>query len=128
MLTSLSISNSLGSATNNYTYSADGEKLKVEMKFGGLIETTDYVGNMISENGALKRILVDGGYVENGKYHFYIMDHLGNNRIVAQADGSVIQTNHYYPFGMTFMEDGTHDAKAQPYKYNGKEFDGDKYL
>ena len=125
---SLVIANSLGSATNNYTYSADGKKLKVEMKFGNQTKTTDYIGNMIYENGALKRILVDGGYVENGQYHFYIQDHLGNNRVVVKADGTVIQTNHYYPFGMTFMEDGTHDTKAQPYKYNGKEFDGERGL
>jgi len=29
-------------------------------------KTTDYIGNMIYENGALKRILIDGGYVEGG--------------------------------------------------------------
>ncbi|MFV0546262.1 MAG: RHS repeat domain-containing protein [Bacteroides sp.] len=124
---SLDITNSFGSATNNYTYSVDSKKLKVEMKFGNQTKTTDYVGNMIYENGALKRILVDGGYVENGQYHFYIQDHLGNNRVVAKVDGTVIQTN-YYPFGMTFMEDDTHDTKAQPYKYNGKEFDGERGL
>ncbi|MFV0546261.1 MAG: hypothetical protein ACK5ND_08760 [Bacteroides sp.] len=61
---SLSIANASGSATNNYTYSADGRKLKVEMKYGinrANTKATDYVGNMIYENGSLKRILVDGG-------------------------------------------------------------------
>ncbi|MFV0545597.1 MAG: DUF5675 family protein, partial [Bacteroides sp.] len=91
-------------------------------------KTTDYVGNMIYENGSLKRILVDGGYIENDKYYYYIQDHLGNNRVVAQADGSVLQVSHYYPFGMTFTEDNTGDSKAQPYKYNGKEFDGERGL
>ncbi|MFV0546273.1 MAG: hypothetical protein ACK5ND_08820, partial [Bacteroides sp.] len=83
---SLSISNSFGSALNNYTYSADGRKLKAEMKYGvnrANTKTTDYVGNMIYENGSLKRILVDGGYIENDKYYYYIQDHLGNNRVVA---------------------------------------------
>jgi len=51
----------------------------------------------------LKRVLVDGGYVEDKVYHFYITDHLGNNGVVAKADGS-IQKNHYYPFGMSFAE------------------------
>ncbi|MFV0547044.1 MAG: RHS repeat-associated core domain-containing protein, partial [Bacteroides sp.] len=77
-----------GSALNNYTYSADGRKLKVEIKYGvnrANTKTTDYVGNMIYENGSLKRILVDGGYIENDKYYYYIQDHLGNNRVVAQA-------------------------------------------
>lgn len=33
---------------------------------------TGYVGNIIYENGPLKRLLVDDGYIENGIYHFYI--------------------------------------------------------
>ncbi|NCC11693.1 MAG: RHS repeat-associated core domain-containing protein, partial [Bacteroidia bacterium] len=37
-------------------------------------------------------------------------------------------SNHYYPFGMTFMDNNTGDSKAQPYKYNGKEFDGERGL
>ena len=126
---SLSIANNSGSATNRYTYSADGRKLKVEMKYGAnQTKTTDYVGNVIYENGSLKRILVDGGYIENGKYDYYVQDHLGNNRVVAQADGSVLQSNHYYPFGLTFTENNTGDSKAQPYKYNGNEFDGERGL
>ncbi|MFV0545411.1 MAG: hypothetical protein ACK5ND_04305 [Bacteroides sp.] len=55
---SLFISNSLGSSTNNYTYSANDEKLKD------------------------------------------------------------------YPFGIIFTESNMGDSKVQPYKYNGKEFDG----
>ena len=51
---------------------------------------TDYVGNMIYKNGSLKRILVDGGYIDNGIYHFYLQDHLGNNRVVAKSDGTII--------------------------------------
>ena len=50
-----------------------------------------------------------------------MQDHLGNNRVVAKSDGTVIQTNHYYPFGMSFTE-STHGDK-QPYKYNNKELD-----
>jgi len=44
---------------------------------------------------------------------------LGNNRVVAKSDGTVVQTTHYYPYGMSFTE-GTF-ADKQPYKYNGKE-------
>lgn len=51
----------------------------------------------------------------------YLQDHLGNNRVVAKSDGTVIQTNHYYPFGISFTE-STHGDK-QPYKYNNKELD-----
>ena len=112
------------SVTNNavteYVYSAGGTKLSVIHK-SSMDNRMDYVGNMIYENGSLKRILVDGGYIEGGQYYFYLQDHLGNNRVVAKSDGTVVQTTHYYPYGMSFAE-GTF-ADKQPYKYNGKELD-----
>lgn len=110
---------------NEYVYSASGEKLSVIHK-SSTEKRTDYVGNMIYENGSLKRILVDGGYIENGTYHFYFQDHLGNNRVVAKSDGTVVQRTHYYPYGMSFAE-GAFEAK-QPYKYNGKELDTENGL
>ena len=56
------------------------------------------------ENGSLKRILVDGGYIQDGQYCFFLTDHLGNTRVVAKSDGTVLQTNHYYPYGLPFAE------------------------
>lgn len=105
----------------SYMYAADGRKLQTVHKIDGTTTTTDYVGNMIYENGTLKRTLVDGGYYEDDEYYFYIQDHLGNNRVVAKQDGTVVQTNDYYPFGANFAESTATDA--QPYKYNGKELD-----
>ena len=32
-------------------------------------------------------------------YHYYLQDHLGNNRVVVKQDGTVEQVNHYYPYG-----------------------------
>ncbi|MCM1722955.1 RHS repeat domain-containing protein, partial [Bacteroides ovatus] len=110
---------------NEYVYSAGGKKLSVIHK-SSTEKRTDYVGNLIYENGSLKRILVDGGYIENGTYHFYLQDHLGNNRVVARSDGTIVQTTHYYPYGMSFAE-GTF-ADKQPYKYNGKELDTENGL
>ncbi|MDR2954946.1 MAG: RHS repeat-associated core domain-containing protein, partial [Prevotella sp.] len=86
-------------------------------------KSTDYAGNKIYEDGILKRILVDGGYYESGKYYFYINDHLGNNRIVADAAASVVQSTQYYPFGMSFAGGSAAEHNIQPYKYNGKELD-----
>jgi len=91
----------------------------------GVTTHRDYCGNFIYEDGALKMMLFDGGYVtfDNNKtpqYHFYLKDHLGNNRVVADANGSIEQVNHYYPFG-GLMAESTGDV--QPYKYNGKELD-----
>jgi RHS repeat-associated protein len=123
----LTISNSSGSATNTYMYSADGQKLKTVQQWSSTnSKRTDYCGNMIYENGILKRILVDGGYIEGGVYYFYLADHEGNNRVVANASGTVVQTNHYYPFGMPFTEGNA--TSSQPYKYNGKELDTERGL
>lgn len=76
---------------------------------------TDYCGNMIYEGGALKQILVDGGYVTlNGTtpvYHYYLQDHLGNNRVVCNASSTVEQVNHYYPFGGLFGQSTNGDTQ-----------------
>jgi len=71
----------------------------------------------------LKRILIDGGYIEGGVYYYYLNDHQGNTRLVCNASGTVIQKNHYYPFGMTYAETPVAEQGKQPYKYNGKELD-----
>jgi len=67
--------------------------------------------------------VIHGGYIEGGMYHYYMTDHLGNNRVVVNASGTVIQRNHYYPFGTAFAENTVDEQKKQPYKYNGKELD-----
>ena len=136
----LLIKNTETSGKVYYTYTASGVKLNTKhMKAKNLgytpatgtagdtnmdvIKTTDYVGSVIYEGGVLKRILVDGGYYEGGVYYYYLSDHLGNNRVVANQSGTVIQKNHYYPFGMAFAEGTAAEQGKQPYKYNGKEMD-----
>jgi hypothetical protein len=52
--------------------------------------TTDYVGNMIYENGALKRIFTTAGYWQNGTYYYFLKDHLGSNRVVITGSGAVV--------------------------------------
>ncbi|WP_280697186.1 RHS repeat-associated core domain-containing protein [Dysgonomonas sp. PF1-14] len=135
----LAVKNIETSGKSYYTYTASGVKLRTvhlnstdvgytpvlgstsgDANFDKRI-TTDYVGNIIYEQDALKRILIDGGYIEGGLYYFYVNDHLGNNRVVVGSDGQRKQQNHYYPFGMTFADSFNPDI--QPYKYNGKEFE-----
>ena len=86
---------------------------------------TDYCGNMIYENGQLSKILTDVGYItlanSTPTYHYYLQDHLGNNRVVIDEHGQVEQVNHYYAFG-GLMGEST-GGGAQSYKYNGKELD-----
>ena len=37
-------------------------------------------------------------------YHYYLRDHQGNNRVVADQYGTVEEVNHYYPYGGLFGE------------------------
>lgn len=131
-----------------YTYDAIGIKLQktVNDHSKGIVDTTDYAGNYIYQNGRLQVFEHPTGYVfvENGlyKYVYNFTDHLGNVRlsyqdvnndgeITASTDPNVneiIEENNYYPFG------GLHkgynnqvslrgNAEAKKWKYNGKEFD-----
>lgn len=93
----------INGVVHKYTYAADGRKLKVMQ--GGIAR--DYAGSIIYENGSLKRILIEGGYIEGGTYYFYFNDHLGNVCAVVSASGNTVQCNHYYPFGLPMAETRT---------------------
>ena len=56
---------------------------------------------MIYENGIPVKLLTEAGYVtlDDSKYHYFVQDHLGNNRVVVDQSGNVEEVNHYYPFG-----------------------------
>ena len=105
----------------SYLYDAAGMKLRVVHSIAGNTTTTDYCGNVIYENGTPKTLLTDAGFVSlnDNKYHYYLQDHQGNNRVVTDQAGAVEEVNHYYPFGGTFAS----TSSVQPYKYNGKELD-----
>ena len=113
-------------STITYIYSADGTKLCTVHKIGSVTATTDYCGNVIYENNTAKLLLTGEGYISlsDKKYHYYLQDHQGNNRVVVDKDGNVKETNHYYPFGGVFAS----SQNVQPYKYNGKELDTKKGL
>ena len=127
-----------------YSYDGAGRKLSVTYKtsktnlfvpMGSIVPPlstnvaltlkTDYCGNMIYENGQLSKILTDVGYItlanSTPTYHYYLQDHLGNNRVVIDEHGQVEQVNHYYAFG-GLMGEST-GGGTQSYKYNGKELD-----
>ena len=113
-------------STITYTYGADGTKLRTVHKIGSTTTTTDYCGNVVYENGVQKLLLTEEGYVtlSDSKYHYYLKEHQGNNRVVISQSGTVEETNHYYPFGGAFAS----TSNVQPYKYNGKELDSKKGL
>ena len=110
-------------STIAYTHDAEGRKLNVT--YGSPSKTINYSGNMVYENGTLKQILTEGGYVtfsgSTPVHHAYLKDHQGNNRVVINSSGTIEQVNHYYPFGYFFGE--STNASTQRYKYNDKEFD-----
>ena len=83
-------------STITYTYGADGTKLRTVHKIGSTTTTTDYCGNVIYENGVQKLLLTEEGYItlSDSKYHYYLKDHQGNNRVVISQSGTVEETSH----------------------------------
>ena len=112
-------------STITYTYALNGTKLRTVHKIGNTTTTTDYCGNVVYENGMQKFLLTDAGYItlSDKKYHYYLQDHQGNNRVIVDQTGQKKEVNHYYPFGGTFA---SADGNVQAYKYNGKELDTKK--
>ena len=138
----------------DYTYSATGQKLAVEHSvaqpnvtwaFGVKPDIsqhqaifaghTDYLlgGSLIVKEGTTRMLLFDGGYAKADRIDYttydytlfyYTQDHLGNNREVLDANGTLHQKTSYYPFGAPYtILDGAASTDLQPYKYNGKELD-----
>ena len=105
----------------SYLYDAAGRKLRTVHVLEGDSVITDYCGNVVYENEVPKILLTEVGYVflTDSKYHYYLKDHLGNNRVVVVEEGTVEEVNHYCPFGGVFSSTGD----AQLYKYNGKKLD-----
>jgi RHS repeat-associated protein len=101
---------------------------------------TEYAANYRLENGTLTMIHTDAGYftpvpppsgVGSTTYNhiWYLKDHLGNNRVLADGNGAVYAVNDYDPFGnsMTSPITGLQPTfpagtTASPYKYGGKEW------
>ena len=116
-----------GGKTIKYTYSADGHKLRAvyTTETPATNKRIDYCGSLIFENGQLKQMLFEGGYIPmddmSGAYCFYVKDHLGNNRMVVHPSGTVEQVNNFYPYG-GLMSNST-GWNTQRYRYNGKELD-----
>ena len=97
--------------------------------------STQYLlgGSLVVKDGLIDRYLFDGGYAKatsvnpttyTFEFFYYNKDHLGNNREVVNAGGTVRQVTNYYPFGTPYADtEAVMNANMQPYKYNGKELD-----
>lgn len=84
-----------------YEYAADGSKIRTTHTINDNVTSTVYCGNAVYENGSLKILLNESGYYsfQDNRFHFYIKDHQGNVRVVADETGKVDEVNDYYPFG-----------------------------
>ena len=83
--------------------------------------------SVIYENGAVKRVMFEGGYATfDAKgvpgWHYFLCDHAGSVRVVADMWGRAEQISHYYPYGLTFADAGK-APDHQPFKFGGKELD-----
>ena len=87
----------------SYLYDAAGTKLRVVHSIAGNTTTTDYCGNVIYENVTPKTLLTDAGFVSlnDNKYHYYLQDHQGNNRVVVSQDGAVEEAVSYTHLAQT---------------------------
>lgn len=111
----------------NYTYRADGTKLKKVVV--ATSKTTEYLDGFQYENGAVQFYPNEEGYYDfkNGKYIYNYKDHLGNVRITFTKNASnvavVLEENNYYPFGLKHQgyNTGSTSNNSYAYKYNGKE-------
>lgn len=114
-----------GTVDIEFVYAASGVKLQKKV-IQGSTSTTDYVGNIIYQDGEIQSILTsEGRVVPSGSdfnYEFHLKDHLGNMRVALEIADDVVnvrQIADYYPFGMTssLYESST----SNDFLYNGKE-------
>lgn len=110
----------------SYVYDAAGNKLRMIVINGDNTTTTEYAGNVVYTNVdnidelifmhfSQGRILTPA---TSPAFEYNITDHLGNVRVVLDNDGSPIQGNNYYPFGMVMWE-GLNPGNN--FLYQGKE-------
>ncbi len=114
-------------------FNASGTKrAKLTKTDGSPIDQTDYIANFVYENNQLQFILTTEGRImmqNNGtyEYQYFLKDlpiaiGMGNTRITLSQNGTLLQEDAYYPFGMNIA--GLSAANFSPenkYKYNGKE-------
>ncbi|PJJ67129.1 DUF6443 domain-containing protein [Chryseobacterium geocarposphaerae] len=127
--------------TTQYTYRADGVKLKKLYTYGiaknslEVFKTTEYLDGFQYEfegafllDSVLKFVPTSEGYYnfENNKYIYTYTDHLGNVRLSyakgTNGSAEALEENSYYPFGLKQQTPAIGVGNpAYKYQYNGKE-------
>ncbi|WP_052248485.1 DUF6443 domain-containing protein [Chryseobacterium taiwanense] len=128
--------------TTQYSYRADGVKLKKLYTYGIVkssteaYKLTDYLDGFQYEtedsflvNSVLRFVPTSEGYYnfENNKYIYSYTDHLGNVRLsytrnTTSGSAEALEENSYYPFGLKQQTPTIGVSNpAYKYQYNGKE-------
>ena len=89
------------------------------------IMTRDYCGAYTYRNGAIERILMGNGFMQDSAYYVQVKDYQGNVRAVLDQNHNVVERNDYYPYGGLI---NASDTQLQPYKYSSKELDRENGL
>jgi RHS repeat-associated protein len=134
-----------GSRTIDFTYTADGTKLRKVVKTGATINLVqEYVNGIEYRGTAIPATTIEGIYHAEGrllnnagtwKREYVIKDHLGDTRLaycdinndgVIATPSEILQENNYDAFG--YGLDGVymnHANQDNLYQYNGKEKNDD---
>ena len=110
--------------TVKYTYFADGTKFKAVDAIGNGLAYTGSLRWSV-ENGTLtpESMAITGGRAvcdstNMWSANYYITDHLGSVRVVTDAEGEVLDTYDYMPYGSEFTTD---TDNITDYRFTGKE-------
>ena len=90
-----------------------------------IIMTRDYCGGYTYRNGAIERIMMGSGFMQDSAYYVQVKDYQGNVRAVLDQNHNVVERNEYYPYGGLI---NASDSQLQPYKYSSKELDRENGL
>ena len=136
-------------ARNEYTYDGNGKRLNALSRWNPQHISNPIIGSAVNEASLTmsRNVLYQANHVwfddkemwlnelgyrrpETGKFYFYVKDHQGNNRVVIDQSGTIVQENDYYPYGLPMgsapgIASSGHyvNTDKQPFKYNGKELD-----
>jgi len=103
------------------TYDAGGKKLRKSLG----TQITDYVDGIQYNGNNIDFVMTEEGRAIPGApytYQYFLKDHLGNTRLTVGQDGSILQVQDYYPFGLNMNANNTvTPSPVNQFKFNGKE-------
>ena len=115
-------------------YYADGTRAGVKTPDDGYW-TTRYIGSLIYEGEpgqeTLEGVITDNGFIQwngsaaNSRMQYFLRDHLGSVRVIAEDRHTVISRTDYLPFGVRMSGDGltgaNPTARSSFFGFSGKE-------